>query len=107
MSSTFLLLIFVGAAALYWQDALRSRERVLRKCKQVCKDADVQLLDQTVQVIKIRLTRGFDGRVRFKRWYEYEFSTDGMNRCFGLVVMVGSRPEILQMTMPDGTTLTY
>lgn len=106
MTDTLIALICLGALAMFWQSALHAREHALRICRQACEETGVQMLDQTVRVARLRLGRGEDGRVHFRRWYEFEFSLNGADRYRGVVVMLGLRVEGMDMDMPGGRLIT-
>lgn len=106
MTDTLFALIFLGALALFWQSSLRAREHAVRICRRACEETGAQMLDQTVHVERLRLGRGEDGRVRFRRWYEFEFSLDGTDRYCGVVVLLGLKVEGMDMSMPGGRIIT-
>lgn len=88
----------------FWVDSLGARERALAVCARACADNDVQFLDQTVALKRLRLGRGPDGRMRLRRLYGFEFSTDGANRRRGSAELLGRRVVALSLEMPEGTT---
>lgn len=91
-----ILLLFV-ASAWFWYDSMRARESALRVGHDVCARDGLQLLDDTVQCIKLRLTRNEEGRVQLQRTYRFEFSDTGLNRRDGSIVMRGINIESLYM----------
>lgn len=100
--TTLLAIFALGAVLWFWSESLRARERALRVCAGACRQLDVQLLDQTVAVYKLGLGRDGQGRLRLRRYYGFEFSTDGANRYRGHAVWLGRALELLQMDHPDG-----
>lgn len=98
-------MLFMGLLAglvWFWTDSTRIREYVLRHCVRLCKDINVQMLDQTVKFTRLRLARDGSGRVQIRRFYEYEFSIDGVDRWRGNVVLLGKKIEDSRMDHPDG-----
>lgn len=89
METALLVLLLVGAVALYWQSALRARERATAAAMDLCKRQGVQFLDGTVALKRLRLQRGPNGRVQWLRDYRFEYSHVGLSRRTGLVRMQG------------------
>lgn len=74
-----------------WADSMRAREAALDAGRRACDAEGVQFLDWTVAVVKMRVTRGSDGRLRIGRMYEFEFSDTGDNRLKGSITLLGSQ----------------
>lgn len=96
MTQGFVLLLFI-ATGWYWYDSMRARELALRIGHDACARDGLQLLDDTVQCIKLRLARNEAGRVRLQRTYRFEFSDTGLNRRDGSIVLRGTDIESLYM----------
>ena len=62
----------------FWVDSMRVREVALEAGRRACAAEGVQFLDWTVAVVKIRIARSVDGRLRLRRIYEFEFSDTGI-----------------------------
>lgn len=93
-----LALLLVGAGGLwYWYDSMRAREQALRAGRSACERDGLQLLDDTVQCVRLRLGRSDAGRLQLQRTYRFEFSDTGMNRRDGSMVLHGARVESLYM----------
>jgi hypothetical protein len=97
-----LALLGMAAAVWFWVDSLRARELALLHCARLCREMDVQLLDHTVRVARLRLGRDRDGRVRLRRFYVCEFSINGADRWYGIAVLLGRHVEYVRMEHPDG-----
>jgi hypothetical protein len=78
-------------------EALRAREAAIRVTREACSRHGLQLLDDTVQGVKLRLARDGEGVVRLRRWFVFDFSDDGVNRRAGSVVMLGAEVESMQL----------
>ena len=98
----FIVLAIIAALVWFWLDSMRAREVALRRCKSMCAQMSVQLLDQTVHVARLRLGRNARGRIQLRRFYVYEFSIDGKDRWYGIAILLGHRLEYLRMEHPDG-----
>jgi hypothetical protein len=97
-----ILLTLTAALVWFWTDSMRTREVALRRCAELCRQMDVQLLDQTVRLARLRLGRNDKGRLQLRRFYVYEFSTDGIDRWYGVAILLGQRLEYLRMEHPEG-----
>ena len=97
-------LISLSFLVWFWADSLRARERALLVCAQSCKEVNAQLLDQTVALRRIRITRDRDGRVALLRTYRFEYTFDGVQRLRGSVVMRGRAVETVAIQSLDGAT---
>jgi hypothetical protein len=90
-------LLGFGALALYFLQALRVRELALQAAKRACAAEDAQLLDDTVSVGRLSLSRDGSGRWRFWRQYRFEYSYDGEQRVAGTVIMLGQKVQAMVM----------
>lgn len=84
------LLAFAAAGA-YWMAAMRSKELAREAGRRACREARVQFLDDTVQLVRVRLRRDRYGRLAFYREYRFEYTADGDRRQHGELAMLGAR----------------
>jgi hypothetical protein len=89
--SELLLLILVCVAALYWQSALHCKDIAVRVARRECNLCEVQLLDQTVQLVRLSMSRDPSDRWRMWREYRFEYSDDGEARREGRLTLLGQR----------------
>lgn len=87
----------IVAGVYFWIDSLRARERALAAGRSACQRYGVQLLDETVQFVRLRLARDDEGRLRLRRSYRFEFSDTGDNRRHGAIVMLGAELQDMQL----------
>jgi len=85
-----LLLILLGGGMLAWSTARAAAERARGVAAKVCRDARVQLLDETVSLDRLGLRRNRHGRVRVLRQYRYEYSRDGLERVPAALALLGA-----------------
>lgn len=98
--------LLIGAALLwFWTDSMRAREQAMRVSALACKQLELQLLDQSVALARLGLTRGTRGRIQLRRVYRFEFSTDGVERWTGRAVLCGSQLGAVYLDYPDGTVI--
>jgi hypothetical protein len=94
-----ILVIFaVGSYAVYLFKALRVRELALIAARRACEQRGVQLLDQTVSIRRLSMSRDELGRWRVWRQYQFEYSVEGYERERGNVIMLGNRVHGLVMS---------
>jgi hypothetical protein len=101
MFEPMLLLLLILAGTYAWQNALRARERARMLCFDLCTRANVQLLDQTVALQRMRLIRVPHG-FRLRRDYRFDFSIDGRDRHRGTLSLVAD--ELQTHSLPIATT---
>ena len=87
----FLLIIILGLIALYWQSGMRGKELAVRTARKECKLCDVQLLDQTVQQVKISMSRDGSDQWRIWREYQFEYTQNGDGRHQGQLTILGQK----------------
>ena len=90
------IVLIVGGIFL-WLDSLRARERALNAGRAACERYQLQFLDDTVSVSRVRLGRDDEGQLRIARTYTFEFSDTGNNRRHGAIVMLGGELQDLQL----------
>ena len=90
-------IVLLLAGILLWLDSLRARERALKAGRAACERYELQFLDDTVSVTRVRLGRDDEGQLRIARTYTFEFSDTGNNRRHGAIVMLGGELQDLQL----------
>lgn len=91
MGDMLLLLIVVGAIALFWTSSRRAAELAAELGRDACRHAGVQWLDQSVHASGLRLRRHEDGWLGLERSFRFEYSEDGSDRHVGELVLHGHR----------------
>jgi hypothetical protein len=94
---SWLPVAIIALIALFWLDSLRARESAVRAAREACERMEVQFLDDTVALAKLRLRRDRRGRAHLARTYGFEFSIDGATRSRGHVLILGRRIETLHL----------
>jgi hypothetical protein len=90
-------IVLIAAGIFFWLDSLRARERALSAGRAACQRYELQFLDDTVSVSRVRLGRDDEGQLRIARTYTFEFSDTGNNRRHGAIVMLGGELQDLQL----------
>lgn len=103
---TLIALTLLLSLLWFWSDTLRSRELALKTSSHLCHQIDVQLLDQSVVLQRLRLKRNHNGYLVLQRSYQFEFSIDGVDRYRGHVVLMGRRLASTEMEHPEGRLIS-
>jgi hypothetical protein len=88
-----LLALAMGAFALFWHDALGARDLANDAARETCASTGAALLDGTVAFHRLRLTRVDGGHLAFERTYLFDYTSDGVTRRQGFVVVCARRVE--------------
>ncbi len=94
----FVPLLLVLSAITVWHSAMGAREEARRQAHRLCLAANMQLLDQTVALSRLRLRRSTDGWFDVLREYRFEVSSNGRDRKPGHLQMTGD--NLLSWTLP-------
>ncbi|UHQ55049.1 MULTISPECIES: DUF3301 domain-containing protein [Microbulbifer] len=89
------LLVLVGW---YFWAGMAAKELARRAAASHCRQLGVQLLDDTVMLVRTRLRRNRRGHLALQRQYEFEFTSTGERRYSGIAVLHGNRVEQLQLS---------
>ena len=92
------LTILVTFAAIIWWNGARARELALAHARRACKQAQVQLLDQTVALQRVAVSRNGGGNLCLERQYRFEYTQQGTYRDNGTVSMWGH--ELRGVSLP-------
>lgn len=93
MTNVLIALLLIAIAAWIWVDSMRVRELAIRVSRRACRSCGVQLLDETVALSVLDLRRHAGGAPCLRRVYQFEYSTDGNDRCSGSVTLLGRRVQ--------------
>jgi hypothetical protein len=88
-----IVLLVLGLAGLYFLAAVRVRELAVQAVKLASRQDDFQLLDQSVHIRRLSLSRDGTGRWRIWRQYRFDYTFDGVERRQGFVIMLGNQLE--------------
>jgi hypothetical protein len=112
LSHVALLMLAALIGTWIWR-GLGLRDQALALVRQHCKQVDVQLLDESIVLSRIRLARNQEGRIGVVRRYAFEFTVTGERRYSGSIQLHGSRllgielaPHPFPGAMSDDQTLS-
>ncbi len=95
--ASLLLLLSLATLGWFWFDSMSALEVARNAGRQICSNANVQFLDDTVAGTGLALVRDESGSRVFRRTYRFEFSETGNSRLEGKVVLLGGRVESVTM----------
>ena len=93
---TWGLLLSVAAfavVAIFWHSSLAARELANRVAQETCASANVQMLDGTVAIHRLRIVRTGDAPLSWNRTYVFDYTADGYSRQRGFVVLTGDNVD--------------
>lgn len=93
---TWGLLLAVALLALvvvFWHSSLAARELANRVAQETCSGAQVQMLDGTVAIHRLRIVRSADQPLAWHRTYVFDYTVDGYSRQRGFVVLTGDNVD--------------
>ena len=99
--STLIVLVLVLAAAAFWHEGMRVREVANRIAVDACRRRSLQFLDGTVALTRQRPRIGRGG-LRVERTYVFDYTTQGVGRARGFIIMLGD--ELQHLGLQDGVT---
>jgi hypothetical protein len=96
-----LVLAVFGSLGLYLFSATRVRELATDAVRRAAQQGDFQLLDESVSLQRVSMSRDSNGVWRFWRQYRFDYSYDGIQRQQGAVIMLGRQLQALVVAEPD------
>lgn len=106
MDIALLLLLGFGIGLYAWMRARDAAEVARQHGARACEQAGVQLLDQTVALVKLGLRRDDSGRVRMLRQYRFDYSRDGSDRMSGGLALLGLKLQWITAPEPPAPAAT-
>ncbi len=94
---SLILIIVLSAIIFFWWDSVGVKERARKTGHQHCEWAEVQFLDDTVEFVRLRIRRNYQGQLCFYRTYRFEFCSTGAARFQGMISMLGRTPDKVQL----------
>ena len=88
-----LLIVSLFFILRFWYLGMKRRETAMAAAKQACGRINVQLLDDTVELIRLRLCRTNAGTMALCCLYSFDFTMDGAHRHSGIISMRGRKIE--------------
>ncbi len=92
-----LLLFGIVLAFAFWWRTNELKQVAYQVAKRRCHESNVQFLDDSVVLSKVRLRRNLEGRVTLLCHFRFEFSTLGDERYRGDMQFLGRRLHNVEM----------
>ena len=89
----------------FWWKTMQAREHAEKLAILACKRENVQLLDATVSLKKIGFKKSSNNNYCFVRYFNFEFTSDNVQRRKGVIVMRDTHQEYLIMDLEDSPTI--
>lgn len=99
------IILFLAFLAWFWLNGIRAKEIAMMASADACRQIEVQFLDQTASLKKIRIVRNKNGRMTLQRIYSFDFSRDRETRTQGLVTIIGHGVTQIVLDEDSGTTI--
>jgi hypothetical protein len=103
--NALIILLALAMVVWFWQLNLRYRELAIRLVKNVCVEMNLQLLDQTVSLARFSLRRKPDHHIVGVRQYNFEVSSNGVDRFTGTIILHGDHLVYSEFNLPDGPVI--
>jgi hypothetical protein len=91
------LLMLMGLIGAWIWRGFGLRDQALILVRQHCKQADVQLLDESIYLNKLRIGRSKGLRLGIVRHYGFEFTVTGERRYNGYIELYGPRLRHIEL----------
>jgi len=95
-----LALLLICLVIFIWYRNLTVRELAMKQTSHACQQQDFQLLDGSVHLSGLSLSRCPDQRRCLRRKYRFSYSSDHINRIEGVTIMLGNRLESIVFSTP-------
>ncbi|MCF6226259.1 MAG: DUF3301 domain-containing protein [Xanthomonadales bacterium] len=102
-----LLIIVLVAISASWLTTMRARDRARIAVARLCKQYQLQLLDQSVALAGMKVARSARGGLTLRRQFRFDYSEDGLSRKSGSIWMKGEQPEMITIERSDGDTIEW
>ena len=96
ISDLIVLCLLILSCSYFWS-AQRIKEFAYLATRAHCKQVDVQLLDQGIYLRGLWIKRDEEGRVRVWRSFNFEFTSNGVDRYKGLIVLLGKKVQNIEL----------
>jgi hypothetical protein len=98
-----IVMLVLGLTCLYFLEASRVRELAVQAVGLASRRDDFQLLDQSVHIQRLSLSRDETGRWRIWRQYRFDYTFDGAERRQGFVIMLGKQLQSIVVSEREPT----
>jgi len=105
MTEFLLIATLLTLAGGLWMTTMRSRDVARYVVREICQQHNLQLLDQTVALRKIRFGRRSNGNLNLRRQFRFDYSDNGFHRRDGMIWMLGDQPQWISFESDGGRVI--
>jgi len=91
MPTLLILMILAATAFAFWSAGRAAAEQAESVGRDACRAAGVQLLDESVHALGLRICRLDNGWLGWERTFRFDYSREGHDRNVGRLVLRGDR----------------
>ena len=102
-----LFIILLVSVSTLWFGTMRARDHARAAVTRLCKQHSLQLLDQSVALVRLRLARTNKGGLTLRRLFRFDFSETGNTREQGIIWMRGDQAELISIQHGDNETIEW
>jgi len=108
---TIIALFILAGIIWFWLDSIKTKEVAIDASGQACREMQVQFLDQTVSLAKLKPIRNHQGRLSLQRIYHFDFSIPSepsiaIQRHHGQAIMRGQQVQHIHLDKPEGLIIS-
>lgn len=96
LSDVLWVALFVVLAVLWWRGQ-GVKALALKKVRLYCEDNNLQLLDDSLVLSRLWLSRGPNGFLQLRRTYRFEFTSTGEYRYRGTILLLAEKVLSVQV----------
>lgn len=86
---------------MFWISTMNSRDAARALVAEFCRNNNLQLLDQTVALMRVAVRRKKNGNLSLVRVFRFDYSDDGFRRHDGMVWMLANQPLQISVRLAD------
>lgn len=96
--TVFIIAVIATLCAWLWRGQ-GVHERAVLATRRYCRSQDLEFLDHTVALRKLRLKKDRKDQLCIARTYQFEFTTTGEERYTGTILMMGRKPDSIDVSV--------
>lgn len=97
LRSIFLTALII-LAVIYWLRSRDLKQLAYEQAARHCKDLDLAILDESVALTGLKMTKNHLGKRCLARRYQFDFTADGEDRYQGHIILTGRK--VLSIKLP-------
>ncbi len=102
----FFIFLLVSVS-IVWLGTMRARDSARAAVTRLCKQHNLQLLDQSVALASMRISRATSGGLTLRRLFRFDYTETGNTRENGSIWIRGDRAELISIKHGDNQTIEW